>query len=63
MQKQGFAIYGEDLEEAVQRRHGINEIYSHNKFKRLAKKTELEKELNLQISELKRLQDFEEAFE
>lgn len=63
LRDQGLAIYGADLEEAVSRRHAINEMHSQKQHKRVAKKEEMEKEVILRQRELDRLLKFNEISE
>lgn len=60
LEKQGLVLYGSDLEEAVNRRRALNEMYDTDKQKKVAKKAELESSLAQQskeVEELEKLRD------
>ncbi len=56
LEKQGCVLYGSDLEEAVNRRRALNEVYDTDKQKKVIKKAELESTLDQRFKEVQDLE-------
>lgn len=56
-----MVLYGADLEEAVERRKAIDQMYSQQQQKRLMKKQEMEEMLATQVEECEKLSKYRDG--
>ncbi|CAL8088863.1 unnamed protein product [Orchesella dallaii] len=63
LKKQGFVLYGANLEEAVTRRRAINDMFSQQDYKKQTMKEKLEVELKTRTEDVERLKKLETVFQ
>ncbi|ODM95484.1 HAUS augmin-like complex subunit 3 [Orchesella cincta] len=63
LKKQGFVMYGANLEEAITRRRAINDMFSKQDYKKQALKETLEKELEAGTQHVEQLRVLETVFQ